>query len=185
VKLAILLGVVTIALHFWINGQAEKYGPDVGKRWLEVGDNYDDKRLKDWATGHGPARCGVDCKPRETAADAKQYAWPVLFPYDLVFMFSLGGFLACGSVTCAQSIALLRKLAWVFAILPTAYVAADLLEDSLLARLLLNPDNITQGTVAWVQKVTAVKLVTVLGAMGQTAALALASLFPAWQAQPQ
>jgi len=57
-------------------------------------------------------------------------------------MFALGGFLACGSVTCAQSIARLNAITWVFAILPAAYVAADLLEDSLLARLLLCPDKL-------------------------------------------
>jgi len=39
-KLAILLGVLTIALHFWANSQAEKYGPDIGRHWLVTGDKY-------------------------------------------------------------------------------------------------------------------------------------------------
>jgi len=45
-KLAILLGVLTIALHFWANSQAEKYGPDIGRHWLVTGDKYSCDKLK-------------------------------------------------------------------------------------------------------------------------------------------
>jgi hypothetical protein len=160
-KLAILLGAVTIGLFFIINSVADGYGTDVGRRFLERGADYTVKSLQDWGNSD---------------ANARHYAMPVLFPLDLMFMFALGAFLACGSITCAQSITLVRNVAWLFAILPGLYVAADLLEDCLLARLLLAPANITDGAVALAKTVTAVKIKLAGIAITQTVAVAAASL---------
>jgi hypothetical protein len=65
---------------------------------------------------------------------------------------------------------------WLFAALPVLYVAADLLEDTLLARFLLNPENITDGAVSFAQAITAVKIKTAGLAIVQTALIAAASL---------
>jgi hypothetical protein len=163
-RLAVFLGAVTIALFFVIIQVADGYGPKVGNRFLERDPDYSAESLRTWVTS------------AEDASNARHYAIPVLFPLDLMFMFALGGFLACGSVACAQSIALLRNVAWLFAILPGLYVAADLLEDSLLARLLLNADNITDGAVNFAKAVTAVKLNAAKIAILQTIAIGAASL---------
>jgi hypothetical protein len=163
-KLAILFGAVTIALFFIINQVAERYGPDVGRRFLERGPDYTTASLRAWVASG------------ENSLNARHYAMPVLFPLDLVFLLALGGFLACGSVVCAQSIALLRNVTWLFAALPGLYVAADLLEDALLARFLLNPENITDGAVSFAQTITAVKIKTAGLAIAQTALIAAASL---------
>jgi hypothetical protein len=184
-QLAILLGVLTIALHFGMNTAAGSYGPDVGRRWLETGDNYTVDCLKNWVSGGDISRCNMVDPKRDTKLDAASYAWPVLFPYDLLFMLALGGFLGWGSFTCAQSIEVLRNVALLFAIFPALYFLADLLEDSLLARLLRNPDSITPDAVDFAKKVTAAKICTVKIAMAQTFLVAAASLVPAWQAQPQ
>ena len=163
-KLAILLGAVTIGLFFIINSVADGYGADVGKRFLERGADYTVKSLQDWVNSDA------------NASSAHHYAMPVLFPLDLMFMFALGAFLACGSITCAQSITLLRNVTWLFAILPGLYVATDLLEDCLLARLLLAPANITDGAVALAKTVTAVKIKLAGIAITQAVAVAAASL---------
>ena len=170
-KLAILLGAVTIGLSFIISSVADKYGTDVGRRFLERGKAY---------ILEGGKECNAACLrdwSEKNSSNARHYVMPVLFPLDLMFMFALGAFLACGSITCAQSITLLRNWAWLFAILPGLYVAADLLEDCLLARLLLAPANITDGAVAFAKTVTAVKIKTAGIAITQTVLVAAASLF--------
>ena len=161
-KLAILLGAVTIGLFFIISGVADEYGTQVGQRFLERDTDYTAYALKNWVTSN--------------KTDAHHYAIPVLFPLDLLFLLALSGFLLFGSVRCAQSIAPLKSWAWLFAILPAVYALADLLEDGLLARLLLAPDKITEGAVAFAKTVTAVKIKTAGVSIVQTVLIAAASL---------
>lgn len=70
----------------------------------------------------------------------------MLFPCDLLFMIFLGGFLWLASVGPAESIGSLKHLAWLFAIGPGLYIATDLGEDILLARMLVSADPI-RGTL--------------------------------------
>jgi hypothetical protein len=156
-KIAIFLAAVTIGLFFAIGMVANCYGSKVSSRFLERGEEYAETDLKQFVTG--------------SARDARGYAFPVLFPLDLLFMVFLGGFLAFASVGAAESIECLRKLAWLFAIGPAFYVAADLVEDTLLARMLLSADAVSQNAIDLVRKMTAAKFVTCTYAILQTVVL--------------
>jgi hypothetical protein len=123
VKIALFLAVITVGLWFTIGSVAKQYGPDVSARFLERGD-YSTRQLSDFIAG--------------SPTNARGYAIPVLFPWDLLFMASLGGFLAFASVASAHSIEPLKAVAWLFAIGPVLYIAADLIEDLLLAHMLLS-----------------------------------------------
>lgn len=78
---------------------------------------------------------------------ACRYAFPVLFPLDLLFMLTLGGLLAAGSAALAASIGWSSRLVCLSVLLPGLYVVADLGEDMLLAALLTSPDRIGAGVI--------------------------------------
>jgi hypothetical protein len=164
-RIAIFLAAVTIGLSFAIGIVANCYGPEVGKRFLERREPYTAETLKTWVTGNPEY--------------AKRYAFPVLFPLDLLFMIFLGAFLGVGSVSSAESLEWLKRMAWLFAILPALYVAVDLIEDVLLARLVLSPENINESSVALAKAMTTAKFWTstfgILQTVVVSAAAALAS----------
>jgi hypothetical protein len=143
IKIAIFLAAITIGLFFVIGMVSARYGAKVGDRFLERGAAYTEADLKNLASG-----------------EARGYAFPVLFPLDLLFMIFLGGFLGFASVGAAESIRSLSKLAWLFALGPALYVAADLIEDTLLARMLLFPEAVSQNAIDLAQKITRAKFVT-------------------------
>lgn len=153
-KIAIFLAAVTIGLFFVIGMVSAGYGPKVRDRFLERGAKYTVADLRNLA-------------PR----DARGYTFPVLIPLDLLFMIFLGGFLAFASVGAADSVGPLKTIAWLFAVGPALYVAADLMEDVLLARMLLSQNAITQSAIDLVQSVTKVKFVTCGYGIAQTIAL--------------
>jgi hypothetical protein len=156
-KMAIFLAAVTIGLFFAIGIIAAQYGPKVSSRFLERGEAYSEADPKAFVTAF----------PR----DARGYVFPVLFPCDLLFMIFLGGFLGLASMEAAQSIEPLKRVIWPFAVGPTFYVAADLVEDTLLARLLLSAETINQNSIALVQNITKAKFVTCTYAILQTIVL--------------
>jgi hypothetical protein len=102
---------------------------------------------------------------------ARHYAFPVLFPLDLTFMLFLGGFLACGSVACALELDMVRSFAWLFAIFPALYIAADLIEDMVLARLLLAASLINDKSVFIAQSATRAKIALLFLSIVQTVVL--------------
>ena len=159
-NIAIFLGAVTIGLFFILSMVTGWYGPNEGQipkvadRFLERSTEYDRKFVSDW----------IKTYPRDTG----HYAFPVLFPLDLLFMIVLGGFLCVGSIVSADAIPRLQPFAWFLAILPAVYVATDLVEDALLARWLLDVNAVTDSSVRLVQIVTKMKIVTCGLAIGQT-----------------
>jgi hypothetical protein len=174
-RIAILFATLTIGWFFVLGKVTDRYSSDDGSRWrvadrfLERGEEYNDTTLASWV--------------RNNAAAARGYAIPVLFPFDVVFMLLLAGFLALASTACAESIPWLNPFAWAFAILPALYGATDLLEDTLLARLLLKPKAITAGAVRTVQSVTRLKLLSSALAMAQTIAISVLAILLGSQAR--
>jgi hypothetical protein len=123
--LAISLAALAIGLTFASRIVADRYGQEVADRFLERRKFYDRTYLRDWVSANPGA--------------ARGYAFPVLFPLDLLFMVSLGAFLAIGSVIAAETVEALRNFAWLFAVVPVTYVVLDLVEDVLLACFLTWP----------------------------------------------
>jgi len=82
----LLVGVVAIGI---ITGKiAECSGPDVGKRFLEVTPDYTADGLRNWVMRY--------------PSQARRYAFPVLFPLDLLLLITVVGFLAvAGDGPCA------------------------------------------------------------------------------------
>lgn len=155
-KTALFLAAVTIALSFAVGFVASHYGGQVSARFLERG-AYTLADFKGFVTDHPD--------------QARGYAFPVLFPCDLLFMVFLAGFLGLASVTSAESIDWLRKASWIFAIAPALYLASDLVEDALLAWLLLHPQSIDEGSVSHARAATVFKLGFSAIAIGHTIVL--------------
>jgi hypothetical protein len=156
-KLSIFLAAVTISLFFVIDIVAKRHGPKVAERFFERNAAY--------------AKADLETFVSMSPADARGYAFPVLFPLDLMFMVFLGGFLGCASVAAAESISALERMAWLFSIGPALYVAADFIEDVLLARMLCAPAVISQDAVDRVQRFTKAKFITCTYAIVQTIVL--------------
>lgn len=161
-KIAIFLAAVAVALPFVIGQVANGIGPEVAARFLER-DSYKAEGLRHF----------VKSEPDQ----ARGYAYPVLFPLDLLFMIFLGGFLAIASMASAESIPWLRGFAWAFVVAPAAYVASDLVEDVLLARMLTSLDVISESSVGWARTMTLLKFATSIIAILQTIALSALSLW--------
>ncbi len=82
----LLVGVVAIGI---IAGKLAKCsGADVRKRFLEVTPDYTAEGLRNWVM-HYPSQ-------------ARRYAFPVLFPLNLLFSTTLAGFLAVASIAHAK-----------------------------------------------------------------------------------
>jgi hypothetical protein len=153
-KIAIFLAAVTIGLVFTIGNVSARYGTRVSERFLERGTRYSEADLK-----------------ALPADQARGYAFPVLFPLDLLFMIFLGGFLALASVGAAEQVPSLARIAWLFSLVPALYVATDLIEDTLLARMLLSADAVSHDAIALAQNVTKAKLATSIFGVLQTIVL--------------
>ena len=156
---AILCATVTILTMLALPTIASRYGSDVGGRFLERTGKYDAGTLRGW----------VDAHPRE----ARAYAFPVLFPLDVLFMAALTAFVSFGSISEAHMAGLGTGRSWVFLLLPVAYVTADLVEDSLLAAMLTHPDWIGDGVVLLTTRITQLKLATATLSLFQVLALSV------------
>lgn len=131
----------------------------VGDRWLETGGEYTADSLATWV--------------RSDEARAARYAFPVLIPFDLLFMVFLGATLAVASATLAGLVSWLGGVAWLFVLLPALYVGVDIAEDALLVGFLTWPQTITAGMVAVVRALTLIKIWAVKLAIAQTVILAI------------
>src|SRR5258708_6833205 len=149
-NIAIFMGAVTISLFFILGLVEARYVPEnsrdptVADRFLEKPSRHSAEFIRGWVEKYPSA--------------ARHYAFPVLFPLDLLFIIFLGGFLGLGSVLTADTIDWLKRFAWLFAIIPAVYVLADLIEDTLLARLLLDAQAITDASIWWPRMATEAKL---------------------------
>jgi hypothetical protein len=154
-RVAALLAAITIPLFFLIPLVASHYGPRVAARFLERGIGYSPDKFHRWATRNRRLAMG--------------YAFPVLFPLDLVFLLCLGGFLATTSSTLLEHGGQ-PGLAKASLFLPMAYIVTDFLEDALLAWILLAPRWI-KVLVTPAKVLTGIKMLTCFLAMVQTAVI--------------
>ena len=165
-KAAILLGVLTVALTFIVGGVASRQGPNVLARFLERDTRYTREELRRWVS--------------ENSANARAYAFPILFPLDLLFLLCLGGFVAAGSWSVGREIGITGGFhRWLLAA-PLLYVAADLLEDVALAWMLTSADRITDATVQATKLLTMVKLVASSLSIVQLTALSSIAVWQDW-----
>ncbi len=127
---------------------------EVALRSLERGKDFSAPELASWVAANPEA--------------ARVYAFPILLGFDIVFLLCLGGFLLTGSLQCRVGAQWPGVVGWALVVLPIVYMVADLTEDVTLARFLLRPATIDDSAVAFVHKVTAVKIKAAGAAMTQT-----------------
>ena len=164
-KLAIGLLVATFVLYGVSRMAAKSFGQEVAARFLELGPTsraYTADSLARW----------VEANRR----DAHRYAVPVLFPVDLLFMACLAAFLAFASVALGAGTGRLAGVLWLFTLLPAAYLAVDLAEDTMLACFLLSPHRITPALVKAAHVLTTLKIATLGVSVAQFGILGVLAL---------
>jgi hypothetical protein len=198
INFAILLAIAVLALSFEMRKKADEISPDVSARFLETGGSYERQPLARAAEPRrgAPARNVVTTRTDETEAaalrrwatanagsatapgPALRYANPILIQYDIAFALALGLFLMIATVRMASAhviewFAVPPRLIWLFAVLPAVYIVADLAEDIMLWRFLTDRASISSLLVGITQKLTMVKIWSLIGAMAVAALVAL------------
>ncbi len=112
------------------------------------------------------------------------YVVPVLFPFDIAFLISLGLLLGFASTAFADTMNfLIRVPHWVWWIFPVLYMAFDFSEDLTVAAIFKSFVPLSSVSFFILSKFTAAKLATINIAIGQVgflaALLALTRFFPA------
>lgn len=179
----IILIVLTLGLTLTLKLYVTpRYGADVASRFLE--------RLKyipsqTEVLSATTLRRWLSDKANDGAI--RGYVYPVLFPLDLFFLLALGLLLGCASGALAGRIGFLSNIPhWAWWVLPAAYMASDLVEDTFIAAIFTSRLALTENSFGLLSALTAVKLATVTMAIAQVAFLAalneLLVLFPASKA---
>jgi hypothetical protein len=107
------------------------------------------------------------------AAVRTNYAFPVLFPLDYIFLLSLGLFAGFGSVSVSRHLAFAHSIpVWIWWVFPILYMACDVLEDSILIALFTGQMNLNEHVFDLLRIVTKTKIATVSIAIGQLGFLA-------------
>ncbi|MBI4275270.1 MAG: hypothetical protein HY659_11285 [Rhizobiales bacterium] len=104
------------------------------------------------------------------APTAKRYVWPVLFPFDFIFMVVAAVSMAWASYHWGSSLGWFMDRPWLFLVLPFAYFAADLAEDVVIAMLMSERLPLSDWTVYSLKALTAAKLLAIALAFVQTVA---------------
>jgi hypothetical protein len=174
--LFLLTLALMLAMKFFVT---PKYGRDVEGRFLE--------RLQyipSQTEVLSSATLGRWLADKANGPAIRGYVFPVLFPFDIVFLFCLGLMLGLASGALADRLGFLSNVpVWVWWILPACYMAADLVEDSVIAAIFKSLITLTEGSFRLLSTLTAIKLATVTAAIAQVAFLGalytLLLLFPA------
>lgn len=108
-----------------------------------------------------------------------KYVYPILFPLDLIVMVALAGSMSAASWHWINQT--YPAAAWLALFIPGVYLLSDLIEDCLLARLLLrgNPAEVA-ASVSILKTFTAIKLVSIVCAIALTLTAFVAWIFRAW-----
>ncbi|MGY3441965.1 MULTISPECIES: hypothetical protein [unclassified Bradyrhizobium] len=96
-----------------------------------------------------------------------KYVFPILFPLDLIVMLALAGAMGAASSHWLNQIH--PSAAWLGLVVPAVYLLSDLIEDCLLAWLLLhgNP-HAAARSVSVLKAITTIKLVSVTASIALT-----------------
>jgi|GEM_PF-3441814 len=176
----IILFVLTLALTLILKlFVTPKYGADVASRFLErlkyipsQTEVLSATTLRRWLTD------------RANDGAIRGYVYPVLFPLDLFFLLALGLLLGFASGALVGGLGFLSNIpGWIWWILPAAYMASDLVEDTVIAAIFKSRIALTENAFRLLSGLTAIKLATVTTAIAQVAFLGalngLLFLFPA------
>ena len=175
IVVAVIFAILHFGLKYWVT---PKFGDDVKARFVE--------RLKyipsfkvpgspDSEAALNEANFATWLAKPDNQASRRGYAFPVLFPLDILFLVALGSLLGMVSLLLAGQVGPLRGWpVWVWWLFPVAYLAFDLLEDVLLIALLTMPSLLNGGTFRALSAFTSGKIGTVIVAIGQVGLLALA-----------
>jgi hypothetical protein len=179
-QMIIILFVLTLALTLILKlFVTPKYGTDVASRFLErlkyipsQTEVLSATTLRRWLTD----------KANDGAI--RGYVYPVLFPLDLFFLLAFGLLLAFASGALVGGLGFLSNIpGWIWWILPAAYMASDLVEDTVIAAIFKSRIALTENSFRLLSGLTAIKLATVTTAIAQVAFLGalngLLFLFPA------
>jgi hypothetical protein len=93
------------------------------------------------------------------------YVCPVLFPLDLIVMLLLAASMGLASGCWLRTVG--GNPTWAY-LLPAIYLAADLVEDGVLAALLRHPERITEISVRRLKGITKLKMVGIVLTIVQT-----------------
>jgi hypothetical protein len=175
--LAITCAAATIIWGFWVSSIANRFGPDVGARFLERGAVIPSMNNADLSA----RSLSLWLRDNATARWARPYRNYVM-PLDAVYMLLLGGFLGVGSLSCADAIfwptilTLWQRLLVIT--LPVLYVVSDAIEDVLIFILLQKSNLVSPSTFAVMRQATQAKKFFVSAALVQTLVLGIwATLF--------
>ncbi len=178
-RAVIVLAVVFAALHFglkyWV---APKFGDDVKARFVErlkYIPSFKTSGSTDSEAALNEANFAAWLAKPDNQSNRRGYAFPVLFPLDILFLVALASLLGMVSLLLAGQVgAVAGWPVWVWWLFPVSYMAFDLLEDVLLITLLTMPSLLNGGTFRALSAFTSAKIGTVIVAIGQVGLLALA-----------
>lgn len=104
-----------------------------------------------------------------------KYVFPILFPLDLIVMLALAG--AMGAASSHWLAQTYPSAAWLGLLVPAVYLLSDLIEDCLLAWLLLRGDpKAAARSVSTLKAITTIKLGSISAAIVVTVLSLLAWL---------
>ncbi|MGY4317720.1 hypothetical protein [Bradyrhizobium sp. JR3.5] len=93
-----------------------------------------------------------------------KYVFPILFPLDLIVMLALAG--AMGAASSYWLNQIYPTAAWLGLVVPAVYLLSDLIEDCLLAWLLLRGDpHAAARSVSILKAITTIKLVSIFASI--------------------
>ncbi|MCP1847929.1 MULTISPECIES: hypothetical protein [Bradyrhizobium] len=105
-----------------------------------------------------------------------KYVFPILFPLDLIVMLALAG--AMGAASSHWLSRIYPSAAWLGLVVPAVYLLSDLIEDCLLAWLLLHGDpHAAARSVSILKAITTIKLVGIFASIALTLAAFVGWLF--------
>lgn len=170
--IAITCAAGAIAWSYLIAGVAGRLGQDVSSRFLEHGNVIPSLNN----TALTAQSLSLWLRDSSTAQYARAYRFFVI-PLDLVYLALLGGFLATGSLWCAEALAWPKALeSWQWYLIPIPallYVVADTVEDALIFVVLASSTTVSSGLFSAMRFATAAKLIFVSVAIFETLALGL------------
>ncbi|MGC2779942.1 MAG: hypothetical protein WA418_30310 [Bradyrhizobium sp.] len=171
---AITLAAAAIIWPFIVALFANKYGADVGARFLERGGNIP-------STGQPLDHASLEVWLRLPANGLflRPYAY-LIMPLDLIYACFVGGFLVCGALWLSAALTWPEPLSYfrsvLVCVLPAIYILSDVVEDMLIMRILPRQD-VSEVAFAVMRTATKIKVASFGAAVLQIVALGIYAVF--------
>ena len=178
IVVAVIFAILHFGLRYWVT---PKFGEDVKARFVERLKYIPSFKAPGDKDGQQDSEAALNeanfaawlAKP-DNQVSRRGYAFPVLLPFDILFLFALGSLLGMVSLLLAGQVGVFSGWpVWVWWLFPIAYMVFDLLEDTLLIALLTVPSLLNGGTFRALSVFTSGKLGTVTVAAAQVVLLVL------------